>query len=383
MSTSDRTEARPAGWSIRLGRFFGIDTYIHGTFFLFLAFMAVVYWAARKSVPAVVEGVLFLVAVFTCVLLHEYGHALAARRYGIRTRKILLLPLGGVAQLERMPTRPAQELWIAVAGPLVNVAIAALLYVGLALTGAWQPPAEIGIAQGHFFERLLFANVALVVFNMVPAFPMDGGRVLRALLAMVMDHARATAIAATLGKGFAVLFGFIGLFANPMLILIAVFIWAAADAEARAAGMRSTLGSATVREAMMTRFNTLSPGDTLDRAIEQMMAGAQEDFPVLEADRPVGLLRRTDLITALAREGRTAAVDHAMTRDYVVVEPDMILDRFVETHDLARLSCVPVLDGGRVVGLLTAQNFMELLLIRNALRTRPEFSAPPPVPYGT
>ncbi|MCU0787797.1 MAG: site-2 protease family protein, partial [Verrucomicrobia bacterium] len=186
-------------WSFRLGRLFGVDVYVHFTFILLLGFIGVAHGLAQRSWDAALNGVLFFAGIFLCVLLHEFGHVLAARRYGIKTRDVTLLPIGGVARLERMPDKPAQELAVALAGPAVNVVIAAGLALGLGLGGGWQPLAALSTTGGNLFERLLFANLFLVAFNLLPAFPMDGGRVLRSLLAMRMSAVRATHIAATVG----------------------------------------------------------------------------------------------------------------------------------------------------------------------------------------
>lgn len=170
-------------WSWKLGRFAGIDVYIHTTFLLLIGFIGVSYWLQERSLAAVVGGIGFILALFLCVVLHEYGHALTARRYGISTRDITLLPIGGVARLERMPDEPRQELWVALAGPAVNVVIAAALFGWLFINGSLMPLETLSVTSGSFLERLMLVNITLVAFNLLPAFPMDGGRVLRALLA--------------------------------------------------------------------------------------------------------------------------------------------------------------------------------------------------------
>jgi Zn-dependent protease len=233
-------------WSISLGRLAGIPIYVHATFALLLGWIGIVYWNASGSIRSVASGVVFILALFGCVLLHELGHALAARRFGIRTRDITLLPIGGLARLERMPDRPARQLWVALAGPAVNVVIAAILFVWLVATRSLVPFEALGVASGSFAERLMVVNLFLVAFNMLPAFPMDGGRVLRALLAMRMDYARATRIAATVGQGAALVFGAVGLFVNPFLLLIALFVWIGATQESAAVQARSALGGVLV-----------------------------------------------------------------------------------------------------------------------------------------
>src|SRR5512145_213180 len=200
-------------WSWKMGEFAGIGVYVHATFFLLIAWVALSHWVQEQSIRAALNGTAFIVVLFGCVVLHEFGHALTAKKYGIKTRDITLLPIGGVARLERMPDDPIQELWVALAGPAVNVVIAALLFGWLTISGALTPLAGLSLTAGPFLERLMLVNISLVVFNLIPAFPMDGGRVLRALLALRLEYTRATQIAASIGQGLALLFGFIGLFA--------------------------------------------------------------------------------------------------------------------------------------------------------------------------
>ena len=225
-------------WSWKLGRFAGVDVYLHFTFLLMLGWFAISDAVAGRSLMAGVWGLGFTVALFASVLLHEYGHALTARRFGVGTRDITLYPIGGVASLERMPDDPKQELWVALAGPAVNVAIAVALYLIAQLTGIWTPLSQLSLNSGSFIERLMLVNISLVIFNLLPAFPMDGGRVLRAILAMRMNYVRATDWAANLGKGMAALFGLMGLFNSPMLLLVAGFVWLAATGEAKATRMK-------------------------------------------------------------------------------------------------------------------------------------------------
>jgi Zn-dependent protease len=213
---------------------------MHWTFLLLLGFIALSQLIASGSLAAALGGVVFVAMVFGCVVLHEFGHALAARQYGIGTRDVTLLPIGGIARLDRMPDDPKQELWVALAGPAVNVAIAGLLGIWLILTGSTAGMGP-GLMGGSLAAQLLSVNLALVFFNMLPAFPMDGGRVLRALLARRVGHYRATETAAKIGRGMAVVFGIAGLFWNPMLILIAIFVWFGAGREATMARRRATV----------------------------------------------------------------------------------------------------------------------------------------------
>jgi Zn-dependent protease len=231
-------------WSFRLGTAFGIPVFMHWTFLLLLGFVALNGLVATGSMGAALSGVVFVALIFACVVLHEFGHALMARRYGIGTREVTLLPIGGLARLNRMPEDPRQELAVALAGPAVNFAIAGVLAIWLILTG----PAGVaggGWVEGSLAARLLTVNLGLVAFNMLPAFPMDGGRVLRALLAQRVGHGAATEYAATIGRGMAILFGILGMLWNPMLILIAAFVWFGAGQEAAIARRRQMFGDRT------------------------------------------------------------------------------------------------------------------------------------------
>jgi Zn-dependent protease/CBS domain-containing protein len=364
-------------WSLKLGRILGIDVYIHITFLLLLGFIGLSYWMPDHSLMAAGQGMLFFIGLFACVLLHEYGHCLTARRYGIATRDITLLPIGGLARLERMPDKPVQELWVALAGPAVNVVIAAGLSVWLTATRTWVPMFDFASTDGNFAEKLLIVNLFLVGFNMLPAFPMDGGRVLRALLAMRMEYARATHISARIGQGMAVVFGFVGLFGNPMLMLIALFVWIGAAQEASAVDMKSTFHGVPVREAMLTDFKSITPDTILSEITHYLLTGSQRDFPVLEEGRVVGVLRHGDVFPALHEFGDRGSVAGVFSREFEAVEANEWLETAMSRAQAEKGLTMPVLESGKLVGLLTAENIGEFLMIRAALANR---VVPPPLP---
>jgi len=357
-------------WSWKMGEFAGIGVYMHATFLLLIGWVALSNLMAGRSLGAALGGIAFILALFVCVVLHEYGHALTARKYGIRTRDITLLPIGGVARLERMPEDPRQELWVALAGPAVNVVVAAVLLAWLSVTNSWQPLSQLSVTGGSFVERLMVVNVSLAVFNLIPAFPMDGGRVVRALLALRMDYVRATQIAATLGQGAAFVLGFVGLFTNPLLVFTALFVWMGASQEAGLVQMRSSLSGIPVSRAMLTDFAALSPRDALARAVELVLAGSQQDFPVVDYGRPVGVLTRNDLLVALQRRGPQALVGDVMRRDIQVADAAEMLD--VVAARLQECAChtLPILRNGQLVGLVTMDNVGEFLMIQSALGRR-------------
>ena len=280
-----------------------------------------------------------------------------------------------------MPEKPREELWVTLAGPAVNVAIAAALYIWLTLTSGWVPLGQLAVGAGPFLERILVANVYLVVFNLIPAFPMDGGRVLRALLATRMEYLKATQIAAGLGQGLAFVFGFIGLFTSPFLLFIALFVWIGAAQEASAVQMKTAFAGTPIRAAMLTDFQVLKPSDTLADAVNLILQGSQQDFPVVEHSGVIGILTRADLLVALAKHRQDHAVAPIMRRDFVVAAPAEMLD--VVFRRLAECEChtLPVLHDGRLLGLVTMDNLGEYLLIQAALKQNdPHATMPEVVP---
>lgn len=365
-------------WSVRLGRFFGIDVFLHFTFLLFFAWLG--YGAYVRSGHNPVETmhtVALLVGVFTCVILHEYGHALTARKFGIGTHDITLLPIGGVARLERMPSNPRQELLVAIAGPAVNVVIVALISLWLWLRGEPLTQSHFLVISGSFLRALMAFNITMILFNLLPAFPMDGGRVLRALLAMKMPYAKATRTAATVGQGMAVLFGLAGLMlpGYHMLLFIAFFVWIGASNEAQDAEEDSLLSGLSAGDAMMTDFLVLSPEHTAQQTVRLIIKGFQADFPVLHNGELVGIVTRQDVFQVLELE-TPGPVSSFMRANPPQCAPSDVLDGAMQKLRDSTLPLLPVVDQGRLVGLVTSENVLELLMSRKALARR---RAPLPV----
>ncbi|MCI0534284.1 MAG: site-2 protease family protein [Verrucomicrobiales bacterium] len=357
-------------WSLKLGRFAGIDVFVHWTFAILLVWIFLGHLSAGQDTIAALKGIGFILALFSCVVLHEFGHALTARRYGIRTRDITLLPIGGIARLERMPEDPMQELWVALAGPAVNVIIAAILFGIMAAVHGLPGASNVELVRGDFVARLMWVNVTLIAFNILPAFPMDGGRILRALLAKRIGRRRATHVAAAVGQGMAILFGIIGLLYNPFLLFIALFVYLGAQAEAQMVELSSVIRGLKVRDAMQTRFRTLSVDDPLRVAVDELLAGAQQDFPVVGNGQVLGMLRRKDLVKALAEQGREVRVADAMCHDCPTVYVDHPLERTLEKLRESDCAAVPVMSGDEMVGLLTLENISELVMVHAALENR-------------
>jgi stage IV sporulation protein FB len=355
------------GWSFPIGTVKGTVIRLHVTFVLFLVFIGVSHYT-QGGPGAALEGVLFMALLFLCVLLHEFGHIFAARRYGIQTPDIVLLPIGGVARLERIPEEPAQELVVALAGPAVNVVIAAVL---LLLLGG-LPPAEGTEVQNPgvgLLARLASANIFLVLFNLIPAFPMDGGRVLRAFLASRMGYARGTQIAAQVGQAAAFALGLWGLLGgNVMLLFIALFVYMAASSEAHAAQMRQVSRGVMVDDAMVTRFESLTPDSRVEDAVECLLRTTQHEFPVVDgAGRLRGVLTRDEMIKALKERGPETPVLEVMRADIPVVRGRGNLDEALRLMQEGRLPAVGVTDvDGRLIGLVTPENVGEMMMVEAA-----------------
>jgi len=349
---------------------------VHATFLLLVAWIAVGEYQRSGDAAAALNGVVFVLAVFFMVVLHELGHAMTARRYGIRTRDITLLPIGGVARLERMPRAPKQELNVALAGPAVNVAIAALLYAILRFTGGVPDVADSAalsesFMQRAFLARLLAVNIWLVLFNLIPAFPMDGGRVLRALLAMRSgDYATATERAARVGRFFALIFGILGLFVvnNPFLVFVALFVWLGAAGEAAAAQTAASLEGVPLQRLMITDVRTISPGDPLSRPVDLILDGFQQDFPVVVDGRIEGMLTRSALLRALRERGEDTPVRDVMTRDFPRAAPGESADVALGRLRASGAHSLPVVQDGQLLGVLTMDNVGEFVMVRAALR---------------
>lgn len=368
-------------WSFPIGTVRGTVIRIHLTFLLLLLWIAGTGFAAGGTQAAIASTV-FVCLLFLCVLLHEFGHVFAARRYGVRTPDITLLPIGGVARLERIPEKPQEELVVALAGPAVNVVIAALLFLVLGGIPPMQAAAELHSPGQGILERLAWVNVTLVIFNLIPAFPMDGGRVLRAFLAWRMGYVRATQRAAAVGQGVAFLFGLLGLFGgNPLLVFIALFVYLGASSEAHAVQMREVGRGIPAADAMITRFEALSPAARIEDAVALLIATTQREFPVVDGGGALrGVLTREAMIQALKEQGPEAPVLEAMTREIPLVRARQCLADAMEALQQTQAPAVGVTDAaGRLVGLVTPETVGELMMVHAA---RPPGGGAPRNPWA-
>lgn len=349
------------GWSLTIGRIAGTSIRLHFTFLLFLAWIGISDYLARGPAAAA-SSLAFIVLVFVCVCAHEFGHILMGRHFGIRTPEVILSPIGGIANMERLPDVPSQELLVSIAGPLVNVVIAAVLIAagGLSLGGLLN----ITFEQASLLERLALVNASLVVFNLIPAFPMDGGRVLQALLAMGLGQARATQIAARIGQIFAFVFVLAGLFFNPMLMLIGGFIYLAATAEEQTASFRSFAEGLDVSAAVERAAVVLPQTAPLSDAVEALLSTPQRLFPVADDQgRPAGLLDRDTLLAALKQQNDTSAIATVMRPCAVVRDGDPLIGAVNNMRAAGAKAEIVVDQEGRIAGLLTIENIAEMLMV--------------------
>lgn len=352
------------GWSFSIGSISGIHVQIHLTFALFLIWIGVVFWNAG-GLPAMTNGLVYILLLFACVVLHEFGHILTARRFGAETLDVILLPIGGVARMKSIPEKPSQELAVALAGPSVNLVIAAGLFLLLGsqtiVQDVARPANEIPI-----LSQLAVANVVLAVFNLVPAFPMDGGRALRALLSYRMDRAAATALAARIGHVLAIGFAILGFAAgHPLLILVALFIFMGATAENNSTQLHQLAGQLRVSDAMITQFSTLPVTSRIADAVSLLIHSTQHDIPIVDGvGKLIGLLTRDRLLRTVHDLGAETSVADVMRTDVPTVSERAELEDALRLMDEANLPAVGVADqAGHLIGLVTLENLGQMLLL--------------------
>ncbi len=358
-------------WSIKLIRVKGIDIKVHLTFVLILVWAAYRWGVGMGGGPkGALYGIVVILLLFVCVTLHELAHSLTAVRYGVKVRGITLLPIGGISQMEEMPKKPKEELLMSVVGPLTNFVIAAVLIV-VSVPFSWK----IGLSAQQLNEvlgsvrwsglpsYLAIANIMLGIFNLLPAYPMDGGRVLRSVLALRLDHAKATAWAVNIGQGMAWLLGLWGVLSGVWtLVIIAVFIYLGASQEGQMIEAKGVLGKLSVRQAMTGKFQTVRPEAPLSEVVDLILHSFQTDFPVVEEGRLAGFISEFDLVGALKTYGPEVAVKQVMKTEVPTADPDETLFEARQRMGMARLKSMPVLKEGRLEGMLTAHDISEAFL---------------------
>lgn len=364
------------GGSLRIFSVRGIDIKVHLTFPLILVWAAIQFGAVTgQGVQGALFGVIVTLLLFAIVILHELGHAFTALEFGVPITQIILLPIGGVAQMARMPDEPREELLVAIAGPAVNFVLAIVLWAAARAIGVSLAPREIvsslrgmgSLELEAIFQYVFAANIFLAIFNLLPAFPMDGGRVLRALLAGWLEYGRATAIAVAVGQTMAWLMGLWGFLGGGFfLILIAIFIYVGASQEGQSTELRRVLTGLKVAHAFSADARSLSPGDSLQDAVGIMLSTPQADFAVCQHDELVGVLTQKDLLASVRDGGADRRVADVMVTDFVTVDPEDDLMRVQRILAGSELSALPVARDGRYLGLITLRDVMEVFQIASA-----------------
>ncbi|MFH0952723.1 MAG: site-2 protease family protein [Verrucomicrobiota bacterium] len=362
-------------WSIPIGRVLGIPIRMHISFVALLAWIAWLGWKV-SGLSSSLWALALINCLFACVILHELGHSLVAVRFGSEVRSVTLLPIGGVASIKSLPEKPYQELLMALAGPTVNLAIMAVLSVVRGGFPSWVGATTFPTNTGELLDALIRANLVMAAFNLVPAFPMDGGRVLRSFLALFLTYPRATAVAATMGQLLALGFILVGLVTNPFLVIIGIFVFLSAETEERSVHVKDLLRDVLAEDAMVTDFVSLQPDDTLGRCLENVYHRKQEDFPVEQDGRLVGVLSRKDWLAALHRDGSQALIRDVMRRRFVCVSPKTPLLRLYQDLAAFKQGVLPVVDGGKILGLLTVEDVSRYLMVQEANQRRGRAAAP-------
>lgn len=362
--------ARGLRGGLPLFSFKGIKVLLHWTFLLLPAWIIGSGLANGEPWSEVLARTGLVLIVFVCVVMHEFGHALTARRYGIGTRDITLLPIGGVASLERMPEDPRQEFWITIAGPLVNLVIAALSFTAIAVTGISLFFSDVLLGATSWTNVLMFvftANLSLFLFNLLPAFPMDGGRILRSVLSMRMPRERATRIAAQVGRLFAVGFVVGGIYLGaPFMAFIGVFVFLAAGAEARSVKQKALLDGITVAQVMRTRFWSMPSTARVQEAVNELLAGGDSTLLVMEGDRLRGLLTREELLAAVAEGRSDQFLNDLPLRQAPLVAPEASAHQSYQRMVIEGHPVLPVVGHDRVVGIMELENLAEYLQVMQA-----------------
>jgi Zn-dependent protease len=341
-------------WSVQVGKFFGIPLKIHITFWLLLLFVALSA-GKREGLQGGIHGVVFVSLLFACVVLHELGHSIVAQHLGITVRDIILLPIGGVSQMERIPDEPRKELFISAIGPLISLTLALLLFIVARLLALDTGMPQASFLNANVLVGLFWINLILGIFNLLPAFPMDGGRVLRAMLAMKMEYLQATHIAVSVGQAFAIFFFFYGLFYNFWLALIGIFIYMGAEGEEHDTIIRRALRKTPVGQALITSFNHLSPDDSLQDAMNIACHGLQMDFPVMQDGKLVGILPKERFLRAMRDYPPDTLIGSVMNTEFITLsDTDPLAEAYNRIHEI-KDGFVPVMHDGHLSGFINLE----------------------------
>jgi Zn-dependent protease len=359
-------------WALYIGSLLGIKLFIHWSFLIILVWIFLMYFRMGHSISAGLDGVFFIIVLFACVIMHELGHALMAKRFKIITRDITLYPIGGIASLESIPEEPSQELKVTLAGPAVNVVIGISIWIYLKATN--QIPDPETIRSGNVFTlpfafSIMYANIVLAVFNLIPAFPMDGGRVLRSLLAMKMDPAKATEIAARLGQFLAIIFVFVGFFYDFWLVFIGMFLFLGASSESRIVEIKNALEGIRVKDVIVTNFTSLTTDSTINEASKRLVSTNEKSFLVTKNDNVEGILNYKDIIEALHNGEGQKTVESYIQKEFRWIGYEDQLSDIFPLIRLGKQTIFPVKGNDKLIGVIYSENIDKWILLKHNLPT--------------
>ena len=354
--------------SFKLGSIAGIGIFIHWSFTLLIAYIVYSNYRAGHNAEQIMWAVIFILSIFVTVFLHELGHALAAKKYNIKTKDITILPIGGLARLERIPEKPKEELIVAIAGPAVNIALALITGLFITLPEIKELTIQLsgGVNQSNFFLNFFIVNIWLAIFNLIPAFPMDGGRVLRAILSMKVERHIATKIAARIGQLLAVGFIFLGFYSNPFLIFIGLFIILGAQGEVEMTKVGFMLRGIFVKDIVMKHYETIDENDIVENAVKQLLNGQCKNFLVTSQNNPVGSLSRDEIIEALSNNGNRATIHAVMNKSPLRLSVQEPIEAAYQKMLGNKNGLAIVYDNQQFVGVLDLDNILEFIMIKNA-----------------
>lgn len=354
--------------ALKLGSVKGIGIFIHWTFILLILF--IIYSDAKEGYnkTQILWSIIFVISIFFTVLLHELGHSLMALRYNIRTRDITLLPIGGLARLESIPEKPKEEFSVAIAGPLVNVGIAIItgFFISLPTQKELIAILSSGVSPDNFFVHFYLVNISLAVFNLIPAFPMDGGRIFRALLSYPLNREKATRIAVVTGQAIAILFCIIGFYISAPLIFIGIFIFLGAKAESQYTQVTNLLKGYKVKDIVMKQFETMDASETINTAVNRLLNGQSKSFIITHNNEPVGSLNRDEIIKALSGNKGEEKIGAVMNNNLLYVNANLSLEKAFEYMQKHKNNLFPVVENNKIIGAIDTENILEFMMIKEA-----------------
>jgi Zn-dependent protease/predicted transcriptional regulator len=355
-------------WSLFVGKVSGIKIYIHWTFLILIFWVIASGERLGYGTEEILWNLGFIMAIFACIVLHELGHALTAKQFNFKTRHITLLPIGGVAQIEGLPDKPVQEFLVASMGPVVNLAISFILFIILKIINAYPlPSGDMHLSKETFIFQLYTVNIFLALFNLIPAFPMDGGRILRAILSIKLSRLRATRIAAYVAQFIAILFIFLGFLYNPFLVLIGLFVLVGARTEAGMEETKSLLNNIKISDVLMHNYSELQIGEPVSKAVSVMLDSQERSFIIKDDGTVKGTLSKREILEGLSRFGADVPIEQIMRTKIVPLHEQDKINEVMQIFSEGTDTLMPVFEGDKITGVINLENIYEFVEVQSAL----------------